>query len=155
MMLGYVHRTTKIWRIWDFTSGRGRAVQCSNVIFKEAENAYERTPATTSADQAMMPEDWPQVHDGSLSDDDDDYTGTEAITMDDISNKCTYNDNDDDDDDDDAIYDNNDDDDDDDVIYDNNDDDDDDNDVILDNNNDDNVNDDAYCWKQVCEKVFV
>jgi transposase InsO family protein len=127
MMLGYVHRTTKIWRIWDFTSGRGRAVQCSNVIFKEAENAYERTPATTSADQAMMPEDWPQVDDGSLSDDDDDDTGTEAINMDDISNKCTYDDDDDDDDDDDVIYDNNDDDDDDDdVIYDNNDDDDDD-----------------------------
>jgi hypothetical protein len=36
MMLGYVHQTTKIWRIWDFSSGpRGRAVECLNVIFAE------------------------------------------------------------------------------------------------------------------------
>jgi transposase InsO family protein len=43
MMLGYVHKTTKIWRIWDFeggSHGQGRAVECSNVIFKEQENAY-------------------------------------------------------------------------------------------------------------------
>jgi len=41
MMLGYVHNTTKIWRIWDFKSGRtGRAVECSNVVFDEEENAH-------------------------------------------------------------------------------------------------------------------
>ena len=41
MMLGYVHNTTKIWRIWDFNSGRtGRAVECSNVVFDEEENAH-------------------------------------------------------------------------------------------------------------------
>jgi hypothetical protein len=36
MMLGYVHDTTKIWRIWDFERGiHGGAVECSNVIFDE------------------------------------------------------------------------------------------------------------------------
>jgi transposase InsO family protein len=43
MMLGYVHKTTKIWRIWDFeggSNGQGRAIECSNAIFKEQENAY-------------------------------------------------------------------------------------------------------------------
>jgi len=40
-MLGYVHNTTKIWRIWDFNSGRtGRAVECSSVVFQEEENAH-------------------------------------------------------------------------------------------------------------------
>ena len=48
MMLGYVHNTTKIWRIWDFKSGRtGRAVECSSVVFDEEENAHteEQTEA--------------------------------------------------------------------------------------------------------------
>jgi transposase InsO family protein len=43
MMLGYVHNTTKIWRIWDFeggSHGQGRAMECSNTIFKENENAF-------------------------------------------------------------------------------------------------------------------
>ena len=41
IMLGYVHNTTKIWRIWDFKSGRtGRAVECSSVVFNEEENAH-------------------------------------------------------------------------------------------------------------------
>jgi len=41
LMLGYVHNTTKIWRIWDFKSGRtGRAVECSSVVFDEEENAH-------------------------------------------------------------------------------------------------------------------
>jgi len=41
MMLGYIHNTTKIWRIWDFKSGRtGRAVECSSVMFDEEENAH-------------------------------------------------------------------------------------------------------------------
>jgi len=44
MMLGYVHDTTKIWRIWDFKSGRsGRAVECSSLIFQEEENAHGRS----------------------------------------------------------------------------------------------------------------
>ena len=48
MMLGYVHNTTKIWRIWDFKSGKiGRAVECSSVAFAEEENAHteEQTEA--------------------------------------------------------------------------------------------------------------
>jgi len=41
MMLGYVHNTTKIWRIWDFNSGKsGRAVECSSVVFDEQEDAF-------------------------------------------------------------------------------------------------------------------
>ena len=41
MMLGYIHNTTKIWRIWDFKSGRTRrAVECSSVVFDEEENAH-------------------------------------------------------------------------------------------------------------------
>jgi len=41
MMLGYVHDTTKIWRIWNFKSSRsGRAVECSSLIFQEEENAH-------------------------------------------------------------------------------------------------------------------
>jgi len=41
MMLGYVHNTTKVWRLWDFNSGKtGRAVECSSVVFQEEENAH-------------------------------------------------------------------------------------------------------------------
>jgi transposase InsO family protein len=41
MMLGYVHNTTKVWRLWDFNSGRtGRAIECSSVVFQEKENAH-------------------------------------------------------------------------------------------------------------------
>jgi hypothetical protein len=41
MMLGYVHDTTKIWRIWDFDRGlHGGAVECSNVVFREDQNGY-------------------------------------------------------------------------------------------------------------------
>lgn len=44
MLIGYVHKTTNIWRLWDFESGsRGKAIECSNVIFRETENAYENT----------------------------------------------------------------------------------------------------------------
>jgi len=40
-MLGYVHNTTKIWRIWDFNSGKaGRAVECSSVVFDENADAF-------------------------------------------------------------------------------------------------------------------
>jgi len=55
MMLGYVHNTTKIWRIWDFNSGRtGRAVECSSVVFQEEENAHteERTEVIEFPDNA-------------------------------------------------------------------------------------------------------
>jgi len=48
MMLAYVHNTTKIWRIWDFKSGKtGQVVECSSVVFDEEENAHteEQTEA--------------------------------------------------------------------------------------------------------------
>jgi hypothetical protein len=57
MMLGYVHNTTKIWRIWDFNSGKtGRAVECSSVVFDEQEDAFtsstgERAEAVEFPDQ--------------------------------------------------------------------------------------------------------
>jgi len=41
MMLGYVHNTMKIWRIWGFKSGRtGLAVEFSSAVFDEEENAH-------------------------------------------------------------------------------------------------------------------
>ena len=42
MLLGYVHKTTKIYRIWDF-AGRGRALESSNIRFVEHENAWTTT----------------------------------------------------------------------------------------------------------------
>jgi len=40
-MLGYVHNTTKIRRIWDFKSGKtGQAVECSSVVFDKEENMH-------------------------------------------------------------------------------------------------------------------
>ena len=42
MLLGYVHKTTKIYRIWDFT-GRGRALESSNIKFIEERNAWNAT----------------------------------------------------------------------------------------------------------------
>jgi hypothetical protein len=99
MMLGYVHQTTKIWRIWDFSSGpRGRAVECSNVIFAEDQNACEKR---IPEDPGISPEDWPEEE---VCDDDEDDDPT-VIQID-----GTYDDDDDDNDDDDDK--NNDDDDD-------------------------------------------
>jgi hypothetical protein len=39
MFLGYVHKTTKVWRLWDFD--RNRAVECSNVVWREDQNAFD------------------------------------------------------------------------------------------------------------------
>jgi hypothetical protein len=42
MMLGYVHDTTKIWRLWDFDCNlNGGAIECSNVIFSEDQNGFQ------------------------------------------------------------------------------------------------------------------
>ena len=65
MMLGYVHNTTKLWRIWDFKSGKiGRAVECSSVVFAEEENAHTEElteaiefPATTDEAQTDRAQD--------------------------------------------------------------------------------------------------
>jgi hypothetical protein len=45
MMLGYVYKTTKIWGIREFyrgPHGQGHVMECSNTIFEEEINAYER-----------------------------------------------------------------------------------------------------------------
>lgn len=38
MFLEYVHNSQSIWRIWDFEENQ--AIEASNVIFRENENAY-------------------------------------------------------------------------------------------------------------------
>ena len=52
MMLGYIHNTSKIWRVWDFT-GRGRAVDSLNVVFVEEENAV----SPLSSQEPLEPSD--------------------------------------------------------------------------------------------------
>ena len=63
MILGYVHNTTKIWRIWDFNSGRnGRAVECSSVVFQEQENAHGKS-MEKPAEGIEFPETAAEVND--------------------------------------------------------------------------------------------
>jgi hypothetical protein len=50
MMIGYVHKTTKIWRLWNWQTKR--AIECSNTIFREDENAIE--PTMDNAEAAMQ-----------------------------------------------------------------------------------------------------
>ena len=60
MLLGYVHKTTNIWRIWDFQAGpyqRGAAIECSSVVFKEDQNAYTRNIATSDSLDSNSDED--------------------------------------------------------------------------------------------------
>jgi hypothetical protein len=41
MMLGYVHDTSKIWRLWDFSRNlNGGAIECSNIVFHEDQNGF-------------------------------------------------------------------------------------------------------------------
>jgi hypothetical protein len=54
MMIGYVHKTTKIWRLWDWQTKR--AIECSNTIFREDENAIEAT--MDNAEAAMQRYDY-------------------------------------------------------------------------------------------------
>jgi transposase InsO family protein len=62
MLLGYVHDTTKIWRIWDFNSGRnGRAVECSSVVFQEEENAFGKGKEEQT-DAIEFPEQTEKIH---------------------------------------------------------------------------------------------
>jgi hypothetical protein len=62
MMLGYVHNTTKIWRIWDFNSGKtGRAVECSSVVFDEKEDAFT-CPTEERSEVIEFPEDPQESH---------------------------------------------------------------------------------------------
>jgi len=63
MMLRYVHNTTKVWRLWDFSSGRtGRAIECSNVVFQEEENAHADEQKMQIAD-SVFPDAADELHD--------------------------------------------------------------------------------------------
>jgi hypothetical protein len=50
MMIGYVHKTTKTWTLWDWQTKW--AIECSNTIFREDENAIEAT--MDNAEAAMQ-----------------------------------------------------------------------------------------------------
>ena len=70
MFLGYVHKTTKIWRIWDFKGGprgQGAAVECSSVVFKENENAYTAR-ADHSEDIEAFVSPFKDIENGDLED---------------------------------------------------------------------------------------
>ena len=56
MMLGYVHKTVKIHRIWDF-SGRGHAIESSNVYFIENHNAWTNRSDDPHKGDSPFPED--------------------------------------------------------------------------------------------------
>ena len=63
-MLGYVHDTTKIWRIWDFKSGRsGKAVECSSLIFQEEENAHGRSAEEKECEDVGFPKQAERIDD--------------------------------------------------------------------------------------------
>lgn len=64
MFLGYVHKTTKIYRIWDF-NGRGRALESSNVHFVEDEDAWSAVNG-----QATDTEDLESIFPGENLDED-------------------------------------------------------------------------------------
>lgn len=69
MMLGYVHETTKVWRVYDFETKK--AVETSDVTFREGENAIEAIsdgndvileddysfPADSAGEQQLLPLD--------------------------------------------------------------------------------------------------
>jgi len=61
MMLGYVHDTTKIWRIWD--PDFGKAVNCSDLYFDESQTAYTSFMADNESigDPLGLPEEEPVV----------------------------------------------------------------------------------------------
>jgi len=61
MMLGYIHDTTKIWRIWD--PDFGKAVNCSDLYFEESQTAYTSCIADNerSGDPLGQPEEEPVV----------------------------------------------------------------------------------------------
>ena len=56
MMLGYVHKMTMIYRIWDL-SGRGRTIDSSNVYFIENQNAWTDRSDDPPKGESPFPED--------------------------------------------------------------------------------------------------
>ena len=90
MLLGYVHKTTKIWRIWDFQAGpyqRGAAVECSSVVFKEEENAYARNASSSGS-----PDDDENVTDGLDDPSDEDYHPEPQATVEEINDEALNDD---------------------------------------------------------------
>ena len=89
MFLGYVHKTTKIWRIWDFKGGprgQGGAVECFSVVFKENENAYT---ADHSEDTEVSESPFKDIENGDLEDSNQPGTGPEVDTeIDTINDKA-------------------------------------------------------------------
>jgi hypothetical protein len=61
MMLGYIHQTTKIWRIWDFATNK--AIEASNALFYEEVNA--NTGQTVTQDEFMRL--FPEIEDTDTS----------------------------------------------------------------------------------------
>jgi hypothetical protein len=39
MFLGYMHKTTKVWHLWDFE--QKKAIECSYVVWREDQNAFD------------------------------------------------------------------------------------------------------------------
>ena len=72
MMLGYVHKTTKIYRIWYF-SGQGRAIESSNVSFIENQNAWTNRSDDPQKGDSPFPADdtsdliYNQEHDNDMT----------------------------------------------------------------------------------------
>jgi hypothetical protein len=58
MMLGYVHNTTKVWKLWD--PEQMKVTQCSDVKFDEATNFHtEERPLANEKDVLGLPEEEP------------------------------------------------------------------------------------------------
>jgi hypothetical protein len=67
MMVGYVHDSTTIWRLWDFE--KKRAIEASNVTFLEEEDAYR--PAGQKVPEIVMPGDLADLRITEVQDDSD------------------------------------------------------------------------------------
>jgi hypothetical protein len=39
MFLGYVHKTTTVWYLWDFE--QKKAIKCSNMVWREDQNVFD------------------------------------------------------------------------------------------------------------------
>jgi hypothetical protein len=39
IFLGSVHKTTKVWHLWDFE--QNKAIECSDIVWREDQNAFD------------------------------------------------------------------------------------------------------------------
>ena len=74
MLLGYVHKMTKIYRIWDFPGG-GRALECSNIRFVQHENAWVTTQTKDAHESEKTSE---EIFPPEIEHDEAPDTGTES-----------------------------------------------------------------------------